>query len=277
MANNELKVVDSFDLQTISGDLAQAIAEEMDGLGALPFTKVNIPSGGGLAFKIPAEDGDKPEVLAEITGVILDHHPVNAYWGSKFTGENNAPDCASYDGKQGIDKFTGDIRECASCPYNQFGSDENNGGKACKNMRRVFFLREGSPVPLVFHLPPTSIKYIRDYIAKRIIFQRLRCWQAVTKITLSEENSKKGIAYSHAVFTFVGKLNPEKAKEVEAMRNCIVKQYRQMDAEDGDYGMADDEGYDMMVDKCQDEPVPPQPVTDGFMNIPDNDVPQFDS
>ena len=36
-AKNELAVVDNFDLQTISGDLAQAIAEEMDGLGALPF------------------------------------------------------------------------------------------------------------------------------------------------------------------------------------------------------------------------------------------------
>lgn len=43
---NELAVVDNFDLQTISGDLAQAIAEEMDGLGALPFDRVKIPSGG---------------------------------------------------------------------------------------------------------------------------------------------------------------------------------------------------------------------------------------
>ena len=51
-AKNELAVVDNFDLQTISGDLAQAIAEEMDGLGALPFDRVKIPSGGGLAFEL---------------------------------------------------------------------------------------------------------------------------------------------------------------------------------------------------------------------------------
>ena len=58
--NNELAAAGSFDLQTISGDLAQAIAEEMDGLGPLPFDRVKIPSGGGLAFEIPGEDDDEP-------------------------------------------------------------------------------------------------------------------------------------------------------------------------------------------------------------------------
>lgn len=53
MAKNELKVVDSFDLQTISGDLAQAVAEEMDGLGSLPFDRVKIPSGAALPSRFP--------------------------------------------------------------------------------------------------------------------------------------------------------------------------------------------------------------------------------
>ena len=66
MAKNELKVVDSFDLQTISGDLAQAVAEEMDGLGSLPFDRVKIPSGGGLAFEVPGEDDENPESATEI-------------------------------------------------------------------------------------------------------------------------------------------------------------------------------------------------------------------
>mgnify|MGYP001041589053 CR=1 FL=1 len=58
---NELMVINNFNMQTISGDLAQAIAEEMDGLGALPFDRVKIPSGGGLAFEIPGEDDENPE------------------------------------------------------------------------------------------------------------------------------------------------------------------------------------------------------------------------
>lgn len=277
----ELAVIDNFNLQTISGDLAQAIVEEMDGLGALPFDKVKFPSGGGIAFELPGEDENNPEIKAEITGVILDHYPVNAYWKTKFTGSKEAPDCSSYDGKQGIDRVTGEVKDCARCPYNQFGSissdDKNDKRKACKNIHRVVLLREGNPIPLVLSLPSTSIKCMRDYIAKRIILKGLRCWQVVTKITLKKAQNATGIAYSRAVFTFVGKLSPEQTKEAEAMKEQVKKQYRQMDAEDGDYGMADDEGYDMMVDKCQDESVPPQPATDGFMNIPDGNVPQFDS
>ena len=175
MAKNELKVVDSFDLQTISGDLAQAVEEEMDGLGSLPFDRVKIPSGGGLAFEVPGEDDENPESATEIIGVILDHHPVNAYWINKFAGGNEQPDCSSFDGKQGVERETGEIKDCASCPYNQFGSDDK--GKACKNVHRVFILREGNPVPLVLSLPPTSLKYMRDYIAKRVILKGFRCWQ----------------------------------------------------------------------------------------------------
>lgn len=188
MATNELKVTDNFDLQTISGDLAQAVSEEMDGLGTLPFDRVKIPTGGNVAFKLPGE-GENPEMVTEIVGVILDHHPINAYWGKKFAGGNEAPDCSSYNGKEGIDRVTGVIRECASCPYNRFGSDGN--GKACKNVHRVFILREGNPVPLVLSLPPTSIKSMRDYIAKSVVLKGFRCWQVVTKIKLKEEKIKQ--------------------------------------------------------------------------------------
>ena len=258
-AKNELAVVDNFDLQTISGDLAQAIAEEMDGLGALPFDRVKIPSGGGLAFELPGEDDENPESATEIVGVILDHHPVNAYWREKFAGGNEQPDCSSYDGKQGIERETGEIKDCASCPYNQFGSDDK--GKACKNVHRVFILREGNPVPLVLSLPPTSLKYMRDYIAKRVILKGFRCWQAVTKITLKKEKNAAGIAYSRAVFTFVGKLSPEKAKEAEAMKDCVKQQYRQLDVEGADYNAT--------AGGSQDGPAAPKTDEAGFMNIPD--------
>ncbi|MCX4324204.1 MAG: hypothetical protein OSJ59_14740 [Lachnospiraceae bacterium] len=265
-AKNELAVVENFDLQTISGDLAQTIAEEMDGLGALPFDRVKIPSGGGLAFELPGEDDENPESATEIVGVILDHHPVNAYWREKFAGGNEQPDCSSFDGKLGVDRETGEIKDCASCPYNQFGSDDK--GKACKNVHRVFILREGNPVPLVLSLPPTSLKYMRDYIAKRVILKGFRCWQAVTKITLKKEKNAAGIAYSRAVFTFVGKLSPEKAKEAEAMKDCVKQQYRQLDVEGADYNAT--------TGNTQDGPAAPKTDEAGFMNVPegsDEDLP----
>lgn len=233
MAKNELAVVENFNLLTLTGDLAEAIAEEMDGLGALPFDRVKIPSGGGLAFEVPGDDDENPESATEIVGVILDHHPVNAYWKDKFNGGNEQPDCSSYDGKQGVDRETGEIKDCANCPYNQFGSDDK--GKACKNVHRVYILREGNPVPLILSLPPTSLKYMRDYIGKRILLKNLRCWQAVTKITLKKEKNAAGIAYSRAVFTFVGTLNEEQAAAADAMRGSVRQTARTVDIDDGDY------------------------------------------
>ncbi|MFG6383436.1 MAG: hypothetical protein K1V96_04170 [Lachnospiraceae bacterium] len=266
MAKNELKILDNFDLQTIKGDLAQAIEEEMDGLGSLPFDRVKIPSGGSLAFELPGEDDENPESATEIIGVILDHHPINAYWTNKFAGGNEQPDCSSYDGKQGIERETGEMKNCATCPYNQFGSDDK--GKACKNVHRIFILQEGNPVPLVLSLPPTSLKYMRDYIAKRVILKGFRCWQVVTKITLKKEKNAAGIFYSRAVFTFVGKLSPEKAKQAEIMKDCVKQQYRQIDvdAEDANYTAASKSDKNV-----QDGPTMPNVENTDFINLPEGE------
>lgn len=238
MANNEVAVVNgNFELVTLEGALADAIAEEMDGLGSVPFDRVKIPSGGGLAFEIPGEDEDNPETATELTGVILYHHPVNAYWKDKYNGSNDQPDCASFDGKQGVDKETGCISNCAECRFNQFGSGEGGTGKACKNAHRIYILREGNPVPLILSLPPTSLKYMRDYISKRILLKGMRCYHAVTKITLKKEKSQGGIQYSRAAFTFGGKLTPEQILQAEAMAETVKAFDRNVEVGD-DYATA---------------------------------------
>lgn len=254
---NALKVVDNFDLQTISKDFMQAAAEEMDGLGTLPFDQIKIPSGGGLAFEIPGEDEENPESVTEIKGILLAHYPMNAYWENKFAGGNDLPDCFSSDGVRGIERATGEIRDCATCLYNQFGS--NGVGKACKNTQRLFFLREGNPVPLMISLPPTSIKYMRDYI-KKIIFKRICSWQVITKITLKKEKNAAGITYSRVAFSFVGKLSDEKAKKAEAMRDCIKQQYRMVDA---------DAEYSATGSSVSEKTTEPRIDKDGFMSIPE--------
>lgn len=243
-----------FNLVTISGDLAEAIAEEMDGLGAIPFDRVKIPSGGGLAFEIPGEEEENPETAGELVGAILYHHPVNAYWIEKFSGGNEQPDCSSMDGKQGILRETGEIISCADCPHNQFGSD--GLGKACKNVHRVYILREGNPVPLILSLPPTSLKYMRDYIGKRILLKGMRCYDAVTKITLKKEKNAAGIAYSRTVFTFVGKLPEEQRAAAVKMADMIKQSDKNLDVEDADYNTASP-AREADADG------------DGFMNIPE--------
>ncbi|GFI25369.1 hypothetical protein IMSAGC012_00476 [Lachnospiraceae bacterium] len=263
-AKNEVAVTaKEFNLVTISGDLAEAVKEEMDGLGAIPFDRVKIPSGGGLAFELPGEEEDETESATELIGVILDHNPVNAYWANKFAGGNEQPDCSSFDGKQGVDRLTGEIKSCETCPYNQFNSDGT--GKACKNVHRVFMLQEGNPVPLILSLPPTSLKYMRNYIAKRVLLKGFRCWQVLTKITLKKEKSKDGITYSRTAFAFVDKLTPEQEKQTEAMRELVKNIYRNINidtddysrtpAEDADAPKADAEGF-MQVPEGTDEELP---------------------
>ena len=258
---NELAVTaTNFNLVTLTGDMAEAVAEEMDGLGTIPFDRVKIPSGGGLAFEIPGEEEDDAETAQELIGVILDHGPVNAYWANKFAGGNEQPDCSSFDGKQGVDRITGEIKDCATCPYNQFGSD--NAGKACKNVHRVYILREDNPVPLILSLPPTSLKYMRDYIGKRVILKGFRCWQVLTKITLKKEKSKDNITYSRAAFAFVDKLTPEQEKQAEAMRELVKNIYRNINIDTDDYNRAPVEGTGEPTGE-------PRADAEGFMQVPE--------
>lgn len=259
MAKNELMNVADFKLVTLTGDLAAAVAEEMEGLGALSFDRVKIPAGGGTAFELPGETEDDTESATEIVGVILDHNPVNAYWANKFAGGNEHPDCSSNDGRQGIVRATGEIRNCEKCPYNQFGSDGE--GKACKNVHRLFILREDNPVPVILSLPPTSLRAMRDYIGKKVLLKGLRCWQVLTRITLKKDKNKAGILYSKAVFSFVGELTPEQQKQTEAMREMVRATSKTMDVVEDDY---------QTPAAGTTENAAPQMDSSGFMNVPDD-------
>ncbi len=200
---------ENFVMPVMDNNIAQAMGEEMEGL-PMTFTRVKIPTGGGLAFEIPGDDADNPEMAKEIIGVIVDHHPINAYWADKYSGGNNPPDCSSMDGKIGVGTPGGN---CKTCPYNQFGSD--GAGKACKNMHRIYILRSGEAFPLLLTLPPTSIKNFGDYVLKRVISKGYRTYEVITKITLKRAQNSTGISYSQAQFSLVAPLGTE---EKEFMR-----------------------------------------------------------
>lgn len=204
--NTELVPVSSFEVTPFDESVTEMISEELDGLGSIPFDQVKIPSGGGRAFEVPSDDPDNPDTVTELVGIIIDHHPTNGYWRDPFSGGNVSPDCSSMDGKLGVITETGCVRSCDTCPLNQFGSADDGNGKACKNMHRIYLLREGEMLPIILTLPPTSIKPFKEYLAKRVLLAKppKRCWQVVTKITLKTDTSSAGIKYSKAVFTKVG-------------------------------------------------------------------------
>lgn len=223
MASTALTKVNpaAFQITPISEEVAQVIHEELDGLGPIPFDTVKVPSGGGIAFEVPSDDPESPDSEKSLVGVIVYHHCTNAYWANSFDGKNEQPDCASMDGKNGIDRDSGELRQCESCPLNQFGSAPDGKGKACKNMHRIYLLREGEVLPLLLPLPPTSLKAFKDYLAKRIVLKGKRAWQVLTQITLKKEQNSGGITYASCVFTKLGDLTPAQAEQIKGTVDAV--------------------------------------------------------
>lgn len=217
----------TFNLPVFTQEIQESMAEEMDGV-TLKFDRIKIPSGGSLAFELPNED-DPEDPLTEktVTGIILVHHPINAYWEKEYSGEKNPPDCSSMDARIGVERETGRQIPCASCPKNQWGSappnkdGSTNNGKACKNMRRVYLLREGYMFPFLLTLPPTSLENFNEYISKRIVQKGLRSFEALSTVSLKKDKNKGGIEYSKAVWQKPSVLDAENRKMARAYAESI--------------------------------------------------------
>ena len=138
--------------QLLDGDAftSEDLADDMEGL-RLSFTRIKIPGGGHLQFEIPSGNPDVPDYAPYLEGVILYSHNSNAYWpeGSEYD-DDQPPLCQSFDGKVGYGEPGG---TCADCVLNQFGSDGNNKGKACKNMRMPSAAATNTASPPLPRLP----------------------------------------------------------------------------------------------------------------------------
>lgn len=192
--------------------------EEMQGLN-ITFDRIKVPSGGGLAFEVPGENPDEPDLQKEFSAVILYHHPVLSYYKEKYTGGNEAPDCSSFDGINGVERETGETKKCKDCPLNVFGTGEN-GGKACKTKRRIFILRANEMLPTILSLPTASIGDFSKYIM-RLVSKGKKSNQVVTKFSLKKVQNAGGITYSKVVLATERDLNEEEMKNIAKMTEQV--------------------------------------------------------
>jgi hypothetical protein len=195
-------------------DFGGLMAEELDGLD-LSFERVKIPSAGSTVFEVPGED-EEPEAVKEFSAVILFHHPLFAYYKTKYTGGSNPPDCGSFDGVTGEGDPGG---ECKHCPLNQFGTGENNS-KACKNRRRIYVLREGEVFPLLLSLPTGSLREFTKYL-KRLLSKGRKSNSVVTRFSLKKATSSGGVTYSQASFAIDRTLAPNEHALIEQVTGQI--------------------------------------------------------
>lgn len=215
------------------GEFAQLVEDELDGV-EIRLDRVKIPAGGGTAWEIPTDDPDNPDVAKEIVGVIVDHHKASRLFFDRFEdrteGESRRPDAWSVDGKtQIVPEET--IRKAqergipvphtdlATCPYNKFGSaaellGQSGKGKANREFREVYVLREGSPLPIQISIPSTSMKNFDNWLSNVVTKQQRRASGVIAKLVLKKTESAGGITYSQVHLTTVDKLDPEKAAAI---------------------------------------------------------------
>lgn len=225
MSKNELATTNPTELQIIPTpeDLA-IIMEGMQDMDSVPFGRIQIAAAGAGVFRVTEPGEDEAVVATDITAVIIHNHRSNVLWLSKFgTVEDKTPDCLSVDGTTGIWRETGECVDCATCRYNQYGSADNGAGrgKACKNTRRLYLMREGDVLPLILHLPSTALGVFDKYRAK-VMLAKKKIYGVVTKITLKNATNKDGIAYSTPVFDVIGVLAPEEAERARQYADGFI-------------------------------------------------------
>ena len=216
-----------------SAEELKEITEELRGvLTRSMLGTIQIANGGACCFKVkePGADEATPGVQA-IDGMILAFHPTHVMWGSEYgkREQGEMPICRSMDGVTGTILETGEIRQCDSCPHNKFV----DGHKQCTNKMQLYIMREGDLVPMIFSLPPTSLKYFTKYLVNCRLSQRVPMFSVVTRITLRNEQGQSG-EYSVPVFTPIGKLPKDEAKRMSqyAQEFAAVAQRSGIQADD---------------------------------------------
>ena len=184
-----------------------------EGLDSFDLSRAINPGSGGDKWKIPDIDGE-PEMTDSITGVIVYHRLVRAYWPGEYKpNETGPPDCSSVDARWGEGTPGGN---CADCAFSVFGSGKNNS-QACRAMKQIFIIREGELLPTLVNITAANIGMPKRYLLGLLSKRRLRYNQVVTNINLTPDISSSGFDFSKANFTMISVLDPEQQVAMEQL------------------------------------------------------------
>ncbi len=219
----------SLDLSTVREIYGEILSAQEEVGGTVTY-RAKVAAGGGKMFEILTGDEAADTAVQSIVGVVIHEQKCSAY----FEGEGNSPPlCSSMDWTYGMERESGDVRRCADCPRHEFGSAEKGGGKACKDMIRLYILTEGAPLPLLLALPPTSLKNWQNYRLATLAPRRLKASDVVTEFSLSPATNAAGIKYSVVKPKLLGRVS-EEARTVVTMFASGIKSAVSGDAVTGE-------------------------------------------
>lgn len=196
----------------------------------LSFQRVKIPGGGSLQFEMPGDDPEDPDYEKIIEGVIVYSHPASAYWpeGSEYD-DTVTPLCSSIDGVSGCGTPGG---ACAMCELNKYGTATDSKGntakgKACKNMRHLYILRNGEYMPIMLALPPTSLKPYSDFVNACFVTRRRPTYASIVQIGLKKAENGSN-TYSVATFKKISDFTGEQLAQIKAYSTGFRAQIKEI-------------------------------------------------
>lgn len=188
-----------------------------ESVSIVDLDKVTIPTGGVISWTVPSLSGE--EQVKELEGIIVYWRNSRTFYREAFGEGGGRPECTSDDGCTGIGEPGGD---CSRCQLSQFGSDLKGGkGKACRETKALFLIRQNSILPLVIVLSPTSLPGAKAYLL-RLTSALVPHYAVTTKITLERTKNEGGIAYSVAILGLGEKLTEEQASKVRAYQELLI-------------------------------------------------------
>lgn len=117
----------------------------------------------------------------------------------------------------GLIQATGELRSCATCELNRWGSavdDKGNQtrGKGCREKRLILFLRDGDALPVVVAAPPKSIRAVENF--RNLMATRGKPLPLI-HVTLSTERTVlNGNAFGVLKITANRELTPAEAQDL---------------------------------------------------------------
>lgn len=284
--STELALMDNFKIanryEGIDPELLAELQDEMEDLdpeSGIDCRQIKVPSGGGIAYEVQGEDEGDADSVKEIEAVIVFTHRLNAYWtgsfGSASNPEDKIPTCSSMDGKTGFCPSTGEVINCESCPWNQYGTgtDEKGNpsrGKACKNMRRIYMMMDGDPNFYLLTVPPTSIKDVNKQLAK-ILAGGTPYTGMIVAFGLEKVKNSNGVAYSKVTIKKKGVIPAAAAAQVQKLRGQIKAQYQSIAITLDDYTAAPAQQQGKPVDVTPDDAEVAAMNGDAFEEAPPHD------
>jgi len=270
--DNALAVMENFQLvgryEGLSPEEIEEIRSELEYLDIddnISCRKIRIPSGGATSYEIQG-DNDDYDSTKTIDGVIIFTHRISAYWPNSYgaNAQDKLPYCASMDGVTGLCPQSGEVQDCETCQWNQYGTavDQQGNparGKACKNMRRIYIMRNADPNVYLLTVPPSSLKNINSTLKKLV-----PCINKVVTFSLEHTTNASGTQYSKVILKRTGLLSPQAAVKAKELRKQIEAQYKDISISTDDYQTAPERGKPVNVyaddfdsgasDGCQQAP-----------------------